>query len=305
MKIKIKDRLDYCWGNFEYDYTIPKCADKALHDKVFCVDVKDYSKLKDCYTHDINRLRSFCAVPFYVRCGDSAVADNFPVLTKIRRHDIPEHKGVLANLNTTRHFRPIHACKQKDIPWEKKKDAAYWRGSTTGVYVKRNEYNRANFVMDYSNKHDIGFGIGPDAYLCAKLPELAKELKKHVKDRAWQDKHLQYKYLPAIEGNDKSSAIPWILATNSVLIMPKPRYYSWLCEPWLEDGVHYVEVKQDWSDFDEKISWCKDNDSKCKEISDNATQFIENNFFNEAEQTTENMLLLAVQEFILKAKGLS
>ncbi len=301
MKIKIKDRLDYCWGNFEYDYDTPKCVDKALHDRVFCVDVKDYSNLKDCYIKDLNRLRSFCAVPFYVKCGDSVSNENFPILTKIR---YMESKGVISNLNSVRHFAPVPVVWERlDTPWDKKANKVYWRGSTTGY--NKEGYNRYNFVKDYYKKYDIGFGIKPHPDIYKFKPQIAKEMQGYVKNLGWQDQHLKNKYLPAVEGNDKSSSIPWILASSSVLIMPKPRYHSWLCEPWLEDGVHYVEVKQDWSDFDEKISWCKDNDSKCKEISDNATQFMKNNFFNESEHTTERMLLLAVQEFILKAKGLS
>ena len=85
---------------------------------------------------------------------------------------------------------------------------------------------------------------------------------------------LKYKYLPVVYGNDKSSSLGWVMASNSVPIMPVPRYHSWMCESFLEPGVHYVEVKRDFSDMIEKIEWCKQNDAECKKIAENGKQFM-------------------------------
>ena len=45
------------------------------------------------------------------------------------------------------------------------------------------------------------------------------------------------------------------MSSNSVCVMPKPKYESWFMEGKLEDGVHYIEVKDDFSDAQEKIEF--------------------------------------------------
>jgi hypothetical protein len=60
--------------------------------------------------------------------------------------------------------------------------------------------------------------------------------------------------------------------------MPKPKFHSWLCEPWLEPNVHYVEIKEDFSDLPDKLEWCLSNDNLCKEIAQNGRNFIIQNF---------------------------
>jgi hypothetical protein len=47
-----------------------------------------------------------------------------------------------------------------------------------------------------------------------------------------------------------------------------------VCEPWLKAGEHYVAVKDDYSDFDEKLQWCRDHDDECKTIAQNGKEFM-------------------------------
>ena len=85
---------------------------------------------------------------------------------------------------------------------------------------------------------------------------------------------LQYKYQISIPGNDKDSGLNWKLASNSVVLMAHPKIESWLMEGLLQPYVHYVPLKDDYSDLDEILDWCKSNDDKCKEIVINAQQFM-------------------------------
>ena len=41
----------------------------------------------------------------------------------------------------------------------------------------------------------------------------------------------------------------------------------------LVEYVHYIPIKEDLSNLLEKIKWCRENDSKCKEIARNARDF--------------------------------
>ena len=44
----------------------------------------------------------------------------------------------------------------------------------------------------------------------------------------------------------------------------------------LIEWEHYVPIKNDFSDLNEKIEWCINNDDKCKKISENANNFVVN-----------------------------
>ena len=52
---------------------------------------------------------------------------------------------------------------------------------------------------------------------------------------------------------------------------------------WYSDKLveyeHYVPVKHDLSDLIEKIEWCRNNDNKCKIISENAKKFYNTYFY--------------------------
>ena len=61
----------------------------------------------------------------------------------------------------------------------------------------------------------------------------------------------------SIEGNDKDSGLQWKLNSNSVVFMPRPTKISWLMEDTLVPGKHYILIKDDFSDIDEKFKWCE------------------------------------------------
>jgi hypothetical protein len=98
------------------------------------------------------------------------------------------------------------------------------------------------------------------------------------------NEQLQYKYLISLEGNDVATSLKWSLLSNSVVIMAKPTMESWLMEGLLEPYVHYVPLKDDFSDLEEIYEWCKQNDEKCKQISINATLWM-NQFLNIDNET--------------------
>ena len=84
----------------------------------------------------------------------------------------------------------------------------------------------------------------------------------------------KYKYIISVEGNDKDSGLNWKLQSNSVIFMPKPKITSWLMEELLIPNVHYIQLKDDFSDLGEKFEWCQGNQNKCKEIIRNANEYI-------------------------------
>lgn len=203
-------------------------------------------------------------MPFLCDCCDIFYPINKYAFVKNRIQN--EKKTViLRSLNFNRHWfnyynRPV------DIPFDQKLNKVYWRGTTTGDDVK--PANRFALVKSYFNKHpdiDVGFSFvcqGNDKYI------------EYVKGKEDNNTFLKYKYIISVEGNDKDSGINWKLNSNSLVFMPKPRCFSWLMEDKLIAGVHYILLKDDFSDIVEKLEWCNDNQEKCKEIVRNANKYM-------------------------------
>ena len=85
---------------------------------------------------------------------------------------------------------------------------------------------------------------------------------------------LKYKYIISLEGNDKDSGLNWKLASNSLVLMPIPKFESWLMEGKLKPWIHFVPIKDDYSDLSEKLEYCVNNDSIVKQIVINANNFM-------------------------------
>ena len=79
----------------------------------------------------------------------------------------------------------------------------------------------------------------------SKLP------KDHPYHRPWVSIHEQMKckYIVSIEGNDVATNLKWILHSNSLCLMPKPRFETWFLESRLIAGVHYVQLEEDYSNL--------------------------------------------------------
>ena len=105
----------------------------------------------------------------------------------------------------------------------------------------------------------------------------------YVKNQMSVIEMLQYKYILSVQGNDKDSGLNWKLNSNSLILMTKPTVSSWLMETTLIPNVHYVLLKDDFSDLKEKFEWCEKNQEKCKQIIKNANTFM-NQFICDAKR---------------------
>jgi len=270
MIIPTTERIKYYIGTFDYKYPNFDLLEKIVEDEPIRSD-QDYSTLKSTYIQDINRLKTYTNKPFWIHVGDRPyLKEPKKLLIKIRDSHNNKSSGIIANLNSARHWNYCHISNQCDCKWIDKKSEPFWRGSTTGIDIDNRSYTRADFVKDYYDVYDVAFS------------EIHRKRHEHLsiynKEMMPIYEILQHKYVICIDGNDKASSLNWILYSNSVPIMPKPRFYSWLCEPWLKAGVHYVEVKADFSNLVEKIEWCKSNDKECEEIANNGKEFIWQNY---------------------------
>ena len=64
---------------------------------------------------------------------------------------------------------------------------------------------------------------------------------------------LRYKFVLSIEGIDVATNLKWILSSNSLCVMTRPRRETWFMEGQLVPGEHFVCVRDDYADLAEQL----------------------------------------------------
>jgi hypothetical protein len=82
----------------------------------------------------------------------------------------------------------------------------------------------------------------------------------------------QYKYIVHIDGHVSAFRLSLELSMGCVILLQNSPYKTWY-KNMLKEYEHYVPINNDLSDINEKIKWCRDNDDKCFQITQNAIEF--------------------------------
>lgn len=90
---------------------------------------------------------------------------------------------------------------------------------------------------------------------------------------------LQYKFIACIEGVDVATNLKWVMSSNSIAIMTKPKFETWFMEGTLKADYHYIEVKDDYSDLIEKINYYISHPDEAEAIIQHAHEYV-NQFKN-------------------------
>ena len=83
-----------------------------------------------------------------------------------------------------------------------------------------------------------------------------------------------YTHTHTYTGNDVATGLKWMLASNSVVLMPSPRREIWSHESLLQPYVHYIPLKADMCDLLEKIVECEKDLYVCECVSQRATAYM-------------------------------
>jgi len=210
---------------------------------------------------------------------DSAIAKKhppFPTFVKSRPINNENQNSILLKLNQVKLFHFISDSKK----FENKKNKAVWRGDI------RNNSSREYFVKNFYKSPLLDIGQTSPKQ---EVPWMKSFMS--IKDQ------LDYKFIFCIEGKCISTNLFWTMSSNSICVMPKPKYESWFMEGKLKDEVHYIQVKDDFSDAEEKIEFYKHKNDKCLEIIDNANKFVEQ--FKDKKRERLIQLLILKQYFEL------
>lgn len=178
--------------------------------------------------------------------------------------------SVLLKINIIRHWDPISIVNKNDIPYSLKNNKIIWRGVTTGY---SNDHCRIRLVRQFYNHPNKNIDIGFTEIIRNK--DNYQILDRYLKSSISKKELLKSKFLISLEGNDVSSGLKWQMFSNSVVFMSKPTVCSWFMEDLLIPNYHYILLKDDYSDLEEKYNWALKNPSKCQEITKNANNYVE------------------------------
>jgi len=221
-----------------------------------------------------NKVDFIYSVKDYI-CSDIAKENPpYPTFVKSRPIGSDNQNSILLKLNQVKLFHFINDTKK----FEHKKNQAVWRGDI-----------RNNSIREYFVKN----------FYTTPLFDIGQTSPR--KDVPWMksfmsiNDQLNYKFIFCLEGKCISTNLYWAMSSNSVCVMPKPKYESWFMEGKLEHGVHYIQVKDDFSDAEEKIEFYRNKNDKCLEIIDNANKFVRQ--FKDLKQERLIQLLILKQYF--------
>ncbi len=165
----------------------------------------------------------------------------------VRKHipyTIPTIDRYYLYLNRYNGYRSIH----RGIPFKDKFPAIVYAGNDRG--------SKYNFLM----RKDIP--ISQRAYFASDVVDKTHVVTGNVP----RDMMINYKYILDIDGNACTwDATAWKLNSGSVILKTDSEWVQWFYEeyvPW----VHYVPVKDDFFDLQDKFAWCESHQAECAEM---------------------------------------
>lgn len=212
--------------------------------------------------------------------GDITHVPDMPTFLKSRpvMNDGGNKNSVLLKLNQIRHYYTV----EDRVLFESKLPEMVWRG-------KSNHPDRISVLSLYYDNPlcDVGDTHYPH--------------KRTIYTRPFMSiaEQLRYRYVLSVEGHDVATNLKWIMASNSLCLMRKPKFETWFMEGSLIPGVHYVQLRDDHSDIEEKIEYYNAHPEQAKAIIINANNYVRQ--FQDQHQ--ELMITLLVMQKYFRLSG--
>ena len=270
--------------------------------------LKDVKKISNKYTQPDNyyytmnyEFDTYCKTfidkifekSILIQTGDVHFNTPIPIITKTRPISINDSNekinNVIFRLEINRHwFNPIKEVIKNDILFNEKNNKIVWRGASNGFLYDETRPSRLALCKKYNENSnpmiDIGFVNNYEDLNGKGKLSIAEQLKS--------------KFIISLEGGDVGTGLKWMLYSNSTVIMPKPTMEGWFMEGLLEPWVHYVPLKNDFSDLEEKYEWCLNNLEKCEEIATNGKKYMEQFLDEDTEKKIETLIIQKYNELV-------
>lgn len=237
-------------------------------------DARKMPKKQKVYFFDTYRYtRWFPPVVKWGYCpGDVTFVPDCPSLVKSRPIAGDNAYSILLKLDKIRHFIFL----DDPLPYEAKQDRLVFRGKVNG------KPGRRRFMEMYFGHPMCDLG----------------DVSRHTGDpQAWQTEkktlreHLNYKFILALEGNDVASNLKWVMSSNSIAVMPPPTYETWFMEGTLIPDYHYIAIRPDFSDLEERLRYYIAHPGEARRIIEHAHAYVAQ-FRDEKREKLISLLVL-------------
>jgi hypothetical protein len=237
------------------------------------LEISGFSKQKSwSYYIDMQRYLSRFedTLKFHFLPGDIRTVPQEPAFVKSRPISPNNQHSVLLKLNRVRHYFFVN----DKTGFDDKKNQLVWRGAC-------HQPHRQSFVEKFYHHPLCNVG----------------DSHKSAYGKPWGrpymsvNEQLGYKFILSIEGNDVATNLKWIMASNSLCFMTRPKYETWFMEGTLKPGFHYVELADDYSDLEEKLIYYQQHVDEAKRIIENANNYVKP-FLNQKQEHLIGLLVM-------------
>lgn len=239
----IVDRVNYC-NKLDRYIDLPSdsrsISQISLKKSMYYYDLKEYARY---FPRKLRLMYLF---------GDVRIVPDQPSFMKCRPIHKENTNNVLMKLSKFRHYY----IPKDSARFEDKKPLAVWRG---GAHNPK----RAELMRRYRGHPlcDVGFTHvkSDDSRYSSFLPP---------------QQQMDFKYIISIEGNDVASNLKWIMASDSLCLMPEPLYETWFMEGRLKADTHYARLDPDLGNLEEKIRYYERHPDEARAIIRNANDHV-------------------------------
>ena len=180
--------------------------------------------------------------------------------------------SVLLKLDKLRHFMFVN----DPVPFSGKSNQAIFRGKIRSSRV-REKFLRMYYGSAICDCGVVGKNEGcPDEWMTSK---------KTIRE------HFDYKFIMALEGNDVASNLKWVMSSNSIAVMTRPTCETWFMEGKLIPDYHYIEIKDDLSDLEEKLNYYIAHPAEAEQIVEHAHEYV-SQFFDAGRERLISLLVM-------------
>lgn len=190
--------------------------------------------------------------------GDKPYVAPEPAIVKNRPLVEKNANSVILKLDKNRHFLFVNDKKT----WREKKNRAIFRGDL-GI---RKE-NRTVFMNLFAN--------GQSPMIDAASTNRWDEHPEWQQPKLTIGEHLDYKFIMSLEGNDVASNLKWVMSSNSIAVTPRLTCETWFMEGTLKPNYHYIEVKDDFSDLEERLNYYINHPDEAEAIIRHAHEYVD------------------------------
>lgn len=215
--------------------------------------------------------------------SDICTAPPIPAIVKNRPIGDKNTYGLLLNLDNKKYYKAI----TDNNPYEEKKNMLVGR-------MQIQHSLRLQFMDRYFDHHLCDVGL---------VHKKACD-NKYLKNNLSVDEQLKYKFILCVEGNDADLPLSWIMNSNSVAVMPRPKFETWFMEGKLVPNVHYIEIMNDYSDLEQKLKHYIEHPQEAIAIIQNAKAYVAQ-FKNKKQENLISLLVLEKYCFFTGQKELN